>query len=59
MTVTSPQGFYCPTCNKSIISPYNVSKCPDCGSEVMLVKYTITEDEHGGKYEVKLKQEHI
>lgn len=59
MTSTSPQGFYCPTCNKNIISPYNVNKCPDCGSEVMRVRYIITEDEHGGKYEVKVEHEHI
>ena len=59
MTVTAPQGFYCPTCNKSIISPYHVSKCPDCGSEVMQVKYIITEDEYGEKYEVKVQRKHI
>ena len=54
MTATSPQGFWCNSCNKSIISPYQIDKCPDCGQKVMRVKFTITEDEYGGKYEVHI-----
>lgn len=59
MEANSPQGYYCPACNKNIISPYSVKRCPECGGDLVWVRYTISENEHGGEYEIRVDTEAI
>jgi len=32
-----------------------ITKCPNCGFDLLEVQYIITEDEKGGEYTVKFK----
>lgn len=55
MKDVSVKRFYCPNCNQNILTPYLITKCPDCGFDLLDAQYIITEDEKSGEYTVRIK----
>ena len=40
------ETFYCPACNKPVLSPYETYRCPDCGEELIRIEYRAINSDH-------------